>query len=577
MSGEVGRLLSVKFRWQSPPHESDQVESLARQLKVSRLLARLLVQRGLQTPDEASAFLNPRLEDMHDPYLMRDMERVTERIWKARSERQKILIYGDYDVDGITSTAVLKRALEMLGIETDFHLPARLKDGYGLQPEVLRQAKKRGFQLAISVDSGIRAFESCRAAREVGLDLIVTDHHTPDRELPEAYAILNPKRPDCPYPYKELSAVGVVFKLVQALFCKADREQVVHHFLKLAGIGTVADVVPVTGENRIIVKHGMKGLADPRNIGLQELLSGVGVDGEPDLFDIGFRIAPRINAVTRMGGGREVVDLFSLQDRKEASRLVGEMNRKNQQRRQCESQILDEIERRVAKQPDEFQKTFLVVAGQDWHRGVIGIVASRVAERFFRPTLIVSVGDDACQGSGRSIPNFNLVEALDAHSKHFVRHGGHAQAVGCTLELDSVDDPRLTELARSLDEYARRHLTEDDLIPRLDISSYVEPEEVDRGLFDEIQRLAPWGSGNPEPVFASRNIQLAGGPWILKHRHLKFRVQCNGSRLDAIWWKNASAASEIPPQSRVDLAYTMKSDVYQGQEKLMLTVRDIRV
>ena len=577
MSGEVGRLFIVKFQWQAPKEESKQAQSLAQDLKVSPLLARLLLQRGLQTPDEATAFLNPRLEDLHDPYLMRDMERVTERIWQAQAQQEKILIYGDYDVDGITSTVVLKRALEMLGMEADFHIPARLKDGYGLQPEVLRQAKERGFQLAISVDSGIRAFESCRVAKEVGLDLIVTDHHTPEQELPPAYAILNPKRADCPYPYKELAAVGVVFKLVQALFQKAGRGQLVHHFLKLAAIGTVADVVPVTGENRVIVKHGLKGLANPRNVGLQELLCGAGVTGEPDLFDIGFRIAPRINAVTRMGGGREVVDLFWLQDRQQAHKLVEEMNLKNQERRQCETEILNQIEQRVEKRPEEFQKTFLVVAGRDWHRGVIGIVASRVAERFFRPALIVSVSDQGCQGSGRSIPNFSLIEALDAHSEHFVRHGGHAQAVGCSMQLDSIDDPRLADLARSLDEYACKHLSEEDLVPRLDISSYVEPDEVDRGLFDEVQRLAPWGTGNPEPVFASRRIQLAGGPWILKDRHLKFKVQCNGSRLDAIWWKNAAAAAQISPQSRVDLAYTMKNDVYRGREKLMLTVRDIRV
>ncbi|HSR67968.1 MAG TPA: single-stranded-DNA-specific exonuclease RecJ [Acidobacteriota bacterium] len=565
----------MRYRWQAIETDGDAADRLARDMDIDRLLARLLLQRGIADPDQARSFLNPRLEDLHDPFLMRDMQRVVERVERALREKEKILIYGDYDVDGITSTVVLRRALEMLGGKVDFHIPARLEDGYGLQPDVMREFALKGFSLIISVDSGVRAFESCRAAREAGADLIVTDHHTPAETLPEAYAILNPKRFDCSYPCKDLAAVGVVFKLVQALFQRSGRETVLPHFLKLVAIGTVADIVPVVGENRIIVKYGLQGLERPNNLGLQELLVGAGVEGPVGLSDVGFRIAPRINAVTRMGGGREVVDLFALSDRRQARRLVEEMNRKNDARRGEEERILEEIEDRVAERPQDFSKRFLVVAGRDWHRGVIGIVASRLVDRFHRPVLVLSVGSENTQGSGRSITPFNLVESLDRHASFFQRHGGHPMAVGCTLQVSDLEDPRLSELSAALNDHADQHLDDEDLVPRLKIACELPAEAVSLGLCRQVERLAPYGVGNPTPVFASRAMPVAAGPWLLKERHLKFQVQCNGSRVDAIWWKNAQAAEGLSPGSPVDLAFTLGRQFFQGEESLQLTIRDL--
>ena len=550
---------------------------LSDQLKVSPLVAHLLIQRGFKDPDEALTFLNPSFDDLHDPYLMKDMDRIVERVLRARDLGEKILIYGDYDVDGITSTVVLKRALEMLGAPAEYYLPRRLEEGYGIRTEVLRKAHADGYSLVISVDSGIRAFEAADLARELGFDFIVTDHHLPAQTLPDAWAILNPQRADCSYPDKNLAAVGVVFKLVQALFRNTSREKVTQHFLKMVAIGTVADAVPITGENRVIVRLGLESLSHPRNPGLRALLQGAGITGEVSLSDLAFKLAPRINAVTRMGGGREVVDLFTVSKESEAQTMVREMNEKNSLRQREEQRILTEIEERFRQEPGAAEKKFLVVAGQDWHRGVIGIVAARLAERFHRPALVLSIGETTCQGSGRSIPGLNLVEALDHCRDMFVQYGGHSQAVGCTLKPENSKDEIIADLAGRLETFAAEMLSPEQLVPSLPIECVLPPEEVSCALYDQIQQLAPFGKGNPVPVFASEKMNIVGGPWVLKTRHLKLQVQGNGSKVDAIWWKNGDLADTIRGACQVDLAYTMERDRYQGQEKLLLTIRDLNL
>ena len=561
----------MKYRWNVLSSTHEEVQLLCRELKVSTLVARLLVQRGITDPDRARTFLDPRLQDSHDPYLLKDMDCIVERIFRALQRREKILVYGDYDVDGIAATVVLKRALEMLGACVDFYLPRRLEEGYGVKGEVLQEAHSNGFRLVITVDSGIRAFPACETARQLGLDLIVTDHHLPDTTLPPTYAVLNPRRPDCGYPEKNLAAVGVVFKLVQALFQKAGKENVVEHFLKLVAIGTIGDVVPLTGENRLFVKFGLQGLAKPRNAGLKALLAGAGVEGQVNLFDVAFKLAPRINAVTRMGGSREAVDLFSVEDDVTAEEMVQRMNDKNTRRQQQEQRILAEVEERIERDPKSFEKQFLVLSGQGWHRGVIGIVASRLVERFYRPVLVISVDEASCQGSGRSIPGFHLLEALDQCDDLLVRYGGHAQAVGCT-----VHPTKVTELSKRLEDYAALKLSAEQLIPSLRIESLLSIDRVSLPLFDEVQRLAPFGLGNPFPVFASQRVGVVAGPWVLKQQHLKFQVRANGCPTDAIWWKRGRMADSIASWSQMDLAYSVSRDVYQGEEKLLLTIRDVR-
>ncbi len=552
----------MRFRWNVLSSPPEQVSLLAEQLGVSSLVAHLLIQRGFANPDQALTFFNPKLQDLHDPYLMKGMSQVVERILCARDRKEKVLIYGDYDVDGITSIVILKRAFEMLGIPAEYHLPHRLQEGYGISSKVLKRAHIDGCSLVISVDNGMRAFEAAEVARKLGMDFIITDHHLPDQSLPDVLAILNPQQDDCSYPEKNLAAVGVVFKLIQALFRGTSRENVLQHFLKMVAVGTVADAVPITGENRVIVKFGLEGLSNPHNLGLQVLLQETGITEKVSPSDIAFKLAPRINAVTRMGGGREVVDLFSVREKSQAQAIVREMNEKNLLRRREEQRILEEIEKKLSKDSDIEGKKFLVVAGKNWHRGVIGIVAARLAEKFYRPTLVVSIGEENCQGSGRSIPGFDLVEALDDCRDMFVQYGGHPQAVGCTL-------------TRRLDVFASKRLSDDQLLPSLPIEWVVPPEKVSSLLYDQIQQLAPFGKGNSVPVFVSQKMNITGGPWVLKTHHLKLKVQCNGSQVDAIWWKNGNFADTIGDASQVDLAYTMERDRYKGQEKLLLGIQDL--
>ncbi|RPI25302.1 MAG: single-stranded-DNA-specific exonuclease RecJ [Acidobacteria bacterium] len=561
----------MQLRWDVLTAPADRVHALAAELGISELTARLLVNRGLENPEEASAFLCTSLAGLHDPHLMKDMDRVLARIVRAIEQQEKILIYGDYDVDGITAIVVLRRALEMLGSRADFYLPRRLEEGYGLKAEVIKHAADQGYKLIISVDSGIRAFDAGEAAFAAGTDLIITDHHLPDQSLPPAFAILNPRRPDCPYPDKNLAGVGVVFKLVQALLSRSGKAHLLEHFLKLVAIGTIADVVPVVGENRIIARLGLEGLGDPRNVGLKALLEGAGVGKEVKLVDVGFKLAPRINAVTRMGGGREVIDLFSVRSPAEADAIVRTMNEMNSTRQKEEAGILSAIERKILEEPDLQNRYFLVFVGEGWHRGVIGIVASRIVERFHRPVLILSSDGRVCQGSGRSIPGFHLLDALDHCRDLLAQYGGHAQAAGCTLEADHFE-----ALATRLNDYASRTLTPEDLCPRLQIECLLPIEQVTLPLIQEVELLAPFGTGNPLPVFASNQVAVAAGPWVLKEKHLKLQLKSNGTRLDAIWWKNGKAAETVKSGQPLDVAYTLSRETYQGRESVLLGVCDLR-
>jgi single-stranded-DNA-specific exonuclease len=566
----------VERRWEllSPPEE--QIEALASDLTVSPLLARLLINRGISEPEKAWAFLNPQLSDLHDPYLMKGMEQTVSRLLQAIERGERILVYGDYDVDGITSTVLLKRALEMLGGEVGYHIPHRLEDGYGFKADVISDAHDEGYGVIISADSGIREFKICAQAKELGLDLIVTDHHLPDQKLPPAYSILNPRQNSCEYPEKNLAAVGVVLKLVQAMYEKVGRVKAIPHFLKIAAIGTVADLVPLTGENRIIVKHGLSALAEPYNLGLQTLLKGAGVGREVDHIDIGFKLAPRINAFTRMGGGKEVIDLFSAEDPASAQAIVSEMNQKNVQRRSEEDRILAEINSRFKENPEGFAASFLVVAGDEWHRGVIGNVAARLVEKFYRPVLVVSISDGRAQGSGRGIPGFHMLRALDHCDDFFSHYGGHAQAVGCSLKGEGSFAAAVEELSRCLTSYAEASLSPEDLVPRLNIDASLPVDTLSIEFFDEIDQLAPFGHGNPVPVFSSENVRVSDGPWILKEKHLKVRVQSRESSLDAIWWRKAGAAERFQDGRKIDLVYTLSKDNYLGRNKILLTVKDIR-
>ena len=460
--------------WEDEPADDAGVDRLASALAIQPVIARLLWQRGLEDPESASRFLEPSLANLHNPFLLAGMRESVDRILGAVARRERIAIHGDYDVDGMTSTAILRRAIELLGGDVEHFVPDRFKDGYGLQSSTIERLHAAGVRLVISVDCGIRAAEAAIRARELGLDLIITDHHEPDAALPAALAVINPKRADCAYPDKHLAGVGVALKLVQGLWETSGRTRDgLSHFLKIAALGTLADVVPLVGENRIIARHGLAALsAGPHGAGLEALLEETGLLGKKlDSFHVGFVLAPRLNAAGRMSSADIALDLLLMRGRDEATRarargLARQLSEENARRQEQEAAILAEARRAIDKDPETGAQNMLIVAGEDWHRGVIGIVASKLAEAYCKPVLVLSLQDGIAQGSGRSIRAFDLLAALESCADVFLRFGGHRQAAGVTLEAG-----RVGELRRRLCAWANERLSPEDLVPRLRIDS----------------------------------------------------------------------------------------------------------
>lgn len=560
-------------RWIQPPFDQAAVSRLARELRLSEITARLLANRGITNAEAAYKFLNPRLSDLHDPFLLKDMREAVDCILRAVEQKKKILIYGDYDVDGTTSTVILKKALSIIGADVSYYIPERLKDGYGLREDAIDRAHAQGYELIISVDTGIRARQVVEHARSLGLEIIITDHHLPEEELPRANAVLNPKRTDCSYPNDNLAGVGVAFKLVQALLTTTGRSRLVEPFIKVAAIGTIADIVPLTGENRVIAKYGLEGLRQPNNVGLRALLEVAGVaDKEISCFDVGFRIGPRINAVGRMAGASAAVDLFDAPDFETAMRMAAVMNDQNAARQQIEADILEQAIDKIESNPSLRDSYVAVIAGEGWHRGVIGIVASRIVERIYRPTIILSIEDGMGHGSGRSIPAFHLLDGLTSCEDLFERFGGHSHAAGMVVRADRID-----ELRRRLDEYARRVLSEEDLIPVVNIDCALPFRQATHELIAEIACLEPYGPGNPQPVFETHDAQVVSAPRIMKEKHLKFRALQNSRWMDCVWWGAGERAEDIFAGDRVSLAFTVAENTFNDNTQIQLTLRDIKI
>ena len=570
-------------RWLLPEINPQQVETLRAALGIGAPAARVLSSRGYRDPAAARRFLAAPIEDLHDPFLLAGMKEAVERLKRAVLQREKILLYGDYDVDGTTSVVILKKAIELAGGQAVFHVPHRLKEGYGMRPEVIEQAAAEGVTLLISVDTGIRAAEAVRRARELAIDAIVTDHHLPDAQLPPALAILNPNRRDCSYPEKNLCGVGVTFKLVQALlktlnWPPAKLLRITQSFLKLVAIGTVADVVPLTGENRIIVKHGLRELRSVRNPGLRALMSVAGfAEGDsPSAAQVAFRIAPRINAAGRMANANDVIDLFLTEDEQRARELAGQLHTLNQERQEAEREMVRNILEECSRVPVTDRQAALVFRGADWHRGVVGIVAGRLTERFHRPVIVLSdiPEEGLAQGSGRSIPNFHLLDALESMPDVLVRFGGHRQAAGLTLLSDRVE-----EFRQRFNAYAAARLTPEDFRPQLEIDAPLEfPEITDRSV-EEVLSLAPFGHGNPPPVFAASGVEVAGQAVVWKEKHLRFSLRQNGRALTGIAWNFADRAGELTPGAPVDAALSFEEDSYslsRGYPGWRAVLRDVR-
>ena len=551
-------------RWVFPAASADTSEAV-RELKLPPAAVQILFRRGLRDGASISHFLNPRIEDLHDPFLLRDMDRAVERIQTAALRAEKIEIHGDYDVDGVTSTVVLYKALEMIGAKPGWHIPHRLHDGYGMQPAAIEEAAARGVGLVISVDNGIRAEAAIQRANELGVDVIVTDHHLPEAALPPALAIINPNRADCSYPNPNLCGAGVAFKLAHAILSRASwadtkLNRVLESFLKLVAIATVADIVPLTGENRIIVKHGLNGLGDVRNPGLRALLEAAGfADRLPDATEVGFRIAPAINASGRMDSAGQAVRMFLTADREEANRIARELFALNVERQTAERAIVKEIFDRCVETPVTDQDAALVLWGEGWHRGVVGIVASRVVERFHRPAIVLGVENGVAQGSGRSIQAFHLLEALEGMRDLFTKFGGHAHAAGLTLPSSSLEAFR-----ERLRAWAAERLTAEDLQPTVDVDAMISFGDINDDLWRALERIAPFGMDNPRPLFGVRDVQLAGAPQIWKEKHIRIAARQNGRTLMMKGWGMSELAHELREAKSVDLAFEIERDWMGG-------------
>jgi single-stranded-DNA-specific exonuclease len=494
--------------------------------EVALALATLLLNRSISDLTAAELFLSPSLSHLHSPYLMSGMSAAVDRLCAAIEHRERILIYGDYDVDGTTAIVILKTAIELCGGSADFHVPHRIRDGYGMKEEVIERAAAEGTRLIISVDTGIRGFAAADSAARAGVDLIVTDHHLPGLEgVPKALAVVNPNQPGCEYPCKALCGAGVAFKLAQGLMerklDRPDKSRLLMSFMKVVAIATIADAVPLIGENRVFAKLGLEALRQPVNIGLKCLLDVAQVGKERPLTagEVGFRIAPRLNAAGRMDVARDVVELFSVKDKVRAQEIATKLDKLNAERQEEERRILADIEARFESDAAPSDAYCFVIAGEDWHRGVIGITATRVVERHHRPTLVVSLDGGEAHGSGRSIRAFHLLDALESCRDLFTRYGGHSHAVGFSLPTE-----RVPQLRSQLDAYARTRLTTTDFEPALDLDAELPLDQVTPELFAALRCMEPFGQGNPEPVFAAYGVRLAAPPRVLKERHLKLRL-----------------------------------------------------
>ncbi|HEU5351080.1 MAG TPA: single-stranded-DNA-specific exonuclease RecJ [Terracidiphilus sp.] len=562
-------------RWLLAESHPDQAQALARAARIPDVVARLLLDRGVTDAAQAFSFLNPSADQLHDPFLMLGMHRAVERVEHAITAREPILLYGDYDVDGTTAVVLLKTAIEMLGGEARFHIPHRLLEGYGLQSSVLQSAHAAGVRLVITVDTGMRAFAEAETAERLGLDLILTDHHLPEAgdQLPHALAILNPNQPGCAYPEKSLCGAAIAFKLAQALLERHSparaRDKILPSFLKLAAIATIADAVPLRGENRAIAALGLRELRRPMGVGLRALFAAAKLDPSAKQltgYDVGFRLAPRLNAAGRMDVASEVIELFTTRDPLRARELAEKLERLNRERRDTEAFALRAIESRLATDESLAAEPLLLIEGDGWHRGVIGILASRVVERTAKPAIVVSVEDGVAHGSGRSVDGFPLLQAIETCADLFTRFGGHAFAVGFAMPAD-----RLPQLRQRLAAHAAAHLAARQPERLLRIHAELPLDHITPTLAGWLRRLEPLGHGNPEPIFVARNARLLAPVRLMKERHIRLELTQTAapgapisaaSVLRAVGWDMAFRATELglAAGSLIDLAYRIREN-----------------
>jgi single-stranded-DNA-specific exonuclease len=565
--------------WVLPRGNSATASALAQSAGLPLIVAELLAERGVRNAGEAEVFLHPRMEHLLDPYAMEGMAAAVSRVQAAIAGGELILIYGDYDVDGTTAIVLLKTALEMLGGKVDFHAPHRLREGYGMQAEVLASAAAQGVRLVISVDTGIRDFAAAEAAARLDLDLIVTDHHLPHSNLPRALVVLNPNQPGCGYACKHLCGAGVAFKLAQALLEAWDKDRargkILPSFLKMLAIATVADAVPLLEENRVFASLGLEQLRRPASAGLRALMQMAKLDPAQRALtatDLAFRIAPRINAAGRMDVASDVVELFTTRDVARAGELAGKLDRLNSERQQAEARMLEEIERRLGEEPEFVSCRCIVIEGEGWHRGIIGILASRVVDRTGRPALVIALEGGEAYGSGRSVPGFHLLQAIESCKELFTRFGGHSHAVGFSLPAG-----RLQELKSHLEAWAALNVV--DAAPSLHCHAVLPLDQITGTLYGWLRRLEPLGTGNEEPIFVAYNVRLTAPVRAIKDRHvcLQLAQGARGGSWSALGWDWAGRVQGLGLEqgSVVHLAYKLRENSHPEYGGLELEIADL--
>ena len=555
-------------KWQVYQVENEQIEKLQKKYNINKLLATILVNRGITEEEKIEKFLNPKRSDFYNPYGMPDMNIAVERIMKAIENKEKTIIYGDYDVDGITSVTVLKSFLEERGLHVGVYIPNRLEEGYGLNKKAVEYIADQKYNLMITVDCGISAVEEVEYANQLGIETIVTDHHEPGNELPNALAVVDAKRKDNQYQCRNLAGVGVVFKLIQAIGIKMGLEEKEYlKYLDIVGIGTISDIVPLTDENRVIVKLGLKLVEQTRNLGLKSILQVSGYN-KIDSVTISFGIAPRINACGRMGHQEEALKLFLSKDINDVSELTQKLNEYNKTRQEIEKRIFEDATIQIEKQGIANKNT-IVLMGENWHHGVIGIVASKITEMYFKPSILLCEEDDCGKGSGRSIPGFDLYEALTECKESIDKFGGHAMAVGINVKKD-----KLEEFKERLEQIAKDKNIE-EIVPILKIDAQISLDEINKEMVNSLKELEPFGEENKNPLFVFKNLKIDSIRALSEGKHLKLTLKDNKNIVNAIGFNLGEFANEYKIGDKIDVVGNLEINSFNGVDNIQINIKDL--
>ena len=562
------------MRWSLLNPDQNTVSSVKKAFRTSEVIARVLANRNILNPNLARPFFTPNLDMLHNPYLMQDMDKAVERVLKNIKSGKPIMVFGDYDVDGTTGAAALYLAFQKFGADVTYYIPDREKEGYGLSYHGIEVAKDIGIDLIITCDCGINAFVQVDFANEQNIDIIITDHHTTDTELPKAHAILNPKREDCEYPFKGLCGGGVAFKLITAIGNElniplTDYEEII----PLITLGTAADVVPIKDENRVLVHHGLNILENLEKPGLKTLLELAGLKGHISVGQLVFSIAPRINAAGRLGDANRAVELLVTDDQDKARLLAKELDNENKRRQMIQQAVVDEALLKVNAEADLKNENALVLANAGWHPGVVGIVASKIKEEFNRPTIIIALENGSGKGSARSVAGFDLYEALTACKTHLDGYGGHPMAAGLTLSNQKLED-----FKKAFINFANERLTEENLQATLTLDSEIALQDITPRFMEFLDKLSPYGPGNMRPKFAIRNAEIAGAPKVIGKtgEHIRFKIRQGLKSYPAVGFGLSNKYEMLITGQPVDIACVVETNEWQGNTSIQMNVRDIK-